>query len=194
MIAYVDGVLSFKSPTYVVIDIHGLGYHVNISLHTYDKINALERCKLLTHQVIREDTNQLFGFYDEEERELFRHLLSISGIGPNTARMMLSSLSPQEWRHAIIRGDLPLIKSVKGIGPKSAQRIIVELQDVLKKTSVDETNLYPEKTKTTEEALAALTMLGFQRALAEKAIAKVLLENPGSISVENLIKQALKTI
>lgn len=194
MIAYVDGQLAAKSPTYVIVDVQGIGYQVHISLYTYERVVNLERCRLLTHQVIREDVNELYGFFSEEEREMFRHLIGISGIGPNTARMMLSSLSPEEWKRAIIRGDVSLIKSVKGIGPKSAQRIVVELQDILKKTATDEINLISEKTKIIDEALAAMVALGFQRPMAEKAIARVLQAQPGTTTIEELIKQALKTI
>lgn len=194
MIAYINGPLAFKSPTYVVIDVNGIGYHINISLHTYEKVVNLERCRLLTHFIVKEDAHQLYGFFEEEERNLFRHLISISGVGPNTARMMLSSLSPEELKRAIIRGDISLIKTIKGIGPKSAQRIVVELQDVLKKTTPEDFGVVTEKTRTYEEALAAMTMLGFNKALADKAISKVLKENPGTLSVEELIKQALKSI
>jgi Holliday junction DNA helicase RuvA len=194
MIAYIEGPLVVKSPTYVIIDVQGIGYHIHISLYAYEKIANLDRGRLLIHQVIREDAHLLFGFYAEEERELFRHLISISGIGPNTARMALSSLSPEEMKRAIIRGDISLIKSIKGIGPKSAQRIIVELQDVLKKTSEGELTVVSEKTKLLDEALMAMTMLGIQKAMAEKAIAKVLRDHPGQISIEELIKQALKSI
>jgi holliday junction DNA helicase RuvA len=194
MIAYINGPLAFKSPTYVVIDVQGIGYQVNISLNTYEKVVNLEKCRLLTHFIVKEDAHQLYGFFEEEERNLFRHLISISGVGPNTARMMLSSLSPEELKRAIIRGDVSLIKTIKGIGPKSAQRIVVELQDVLKKTTPEDFGVVTEKTRTYEEALAAMTMLGFNKALAEKAISKVLKDNPVTISVEELIKQALKSI
>jgi holliday junction DNA helicase RuvA len=194
MISYIDGPLAFKSPTYVVIDINGIGYHINISLYTYENVVNLERCRLLTHFIVKEDSHQLYGFFNDEERNLFRHLISISGVGPNTARMMLSSLSPEELKRAIIRGDVSLIKTIKGIGPKSAQRIVVELQDVLKKDTPADFGVVTEKTRTFEEALSAMTMLGFNKGLAEKAISKVIKDNPGSISVEELIKHALKSI
>jgi len=194
MIAYIKGPITFMSPTYVVIDIMGLGYHLNISLNTYEKILNLKECKLLAHQVIKEDMHQLFGFFDEEEREVFRHLISISGVGPNTARMTLSSLSPEELKRAIISGDISLIKSVKGVGPKTAQRIIIELQDSLKKTTAGDLTVIPGKTKAVEEALAAMQTLGFQRMQAEKAISAVLKNSPGIQSVEELLKQALKLI
>lgn len=194
MIEYIKGPITYKSPTYIVIDIMGMGYNLNISLHTYEKVVNLQECRLLTHQVIKEDAHQLFGFFDEEERVLFRQLISISGVGPNTARMMLSSLSPEELKHAIISGDISLIKSVKGVGPKTAQRIIIELQDSLKKTTAGEMIVITGKTKAVEEAMAAMQTLGFQRLQAEKAVSMVLKNNPELQSVEELLKQALKLI
>jgi len=194
MIDYVKGPVTYKSLTYIVIDIMGIGYHLNISLNTYEKIANMEECKLLTHQVIREDAHQLFGFFDEGERELFRQLISVSGIGPNTARMALSSLSPEELKRAIIAGDISLIKSIKGVGPKTAQRIIIELQDGLKKTNVGEMNVLKGKTKAIEEALAAMQTLGFPRMQAERAISAALKNNSGNQSVEEILKQALKLI
>ena len=194
MIAYVEGQIAHKNPAYIVLDVQGVGYQVHISLHTYEQVANKERCRLLTHQVIREDAHQLYGFFEEDERELFRNLITISGIGPNTARMMLSSLSPEELKRAIIRGDVSLIKTIKGIGPKSAQRVIVELQDVLKKSSSGDFPLMTEKNKLADEALAAMATLGFSRPLAEKAIHKILQSNAGNITIEELIKQALKSI
>ena len=194
MIAYINGPITHKSPTYIVIDIMGVGYHLNISLHTYEKVVNLDHCKLLAHQVIREDAQQLFGFFDEEERDLFRQLISVSGIGPNIARMALSSMSPEELKRAIIAGDISLIKSVKGVGPKTAQRIIVELQDGLKKTNAGEMTVLTGKTIAVEEALAAMQTLGFPRMQAERAISAVLKNNSGNQSVEEILKQALKLI
>ncbi len=194
MIEYLEGRITVKTPTYIVVDINGLGYHVNISLHTYEKVSGLDKVRIFIHPVIKEDAHMLFGFFDDAERALFRHLISVSGVGPNTGRMMLSSLSPEELKRAIIRGDVSLIKSIKGIGPKGAQRIIVELQDVLKKTSTEDITVTSGKSRVTEEALAAMTMLGFNRLIAEKAIAKALHDNPGEITVEELIKQSLKVI
>ncbi|MGZ5244523.1 MAG: Holliday junction branch migration protein RuvA [Bacteroidia bacterium] len=194
MIEYLEGRITVKTPTYIVVDINGLGYHVNISLHTYEKVSSLDKVRVFIHPVIKEDAHMLFGFFEEAERSLFRHLISVSGVGPNTGRMMLSSLSPEELKRAIIRGDVSLIKSIKGIGPKGAQRIIVELQDVLKKTSSEDFVVSSGKPRVIDEALAAMTMLGFNRLIAEKAIAKALHDNPGDIAVEDLIKQALKSI
>lgn len=194
MIAYVKGTIAYKSPTYVVIDVGGLGYQVNISLHTYEKISELDHCLLLTHQVIREDAHQLYGFVDENERELFRQLIGISGVGPNTARMMLSALPPEEIKRAIIAGDVSLIRTIKGIGPKSAQRIIVELQDILKKSHTGEIELVTEKTRSVEEAVSALITLGFQRNQAEKAVSTVIRSSNENLNVEEILKQALKLI
>nr|MDQ3073673.1 Holliday junction branch migration protein RuvA [Bacteroidota bacterium] len=136
----------------------------------------------------------LYGFMEEGERTLFRHLISISGIGPNTARMVLSSLPPEELRHTIIRGDVALLKAIKGIGPKSAQRIVIELQDVLKKTSAEDLPELAGRSRATEEALAAMVMLGFGRPAVEKAISRILRENKEELTVEELIKHALKMI
>jgi Holliday junction DNA helicase RuvA len=194
MIEYLDGKITAKTPTYIVIDINGLGYHVNISLHTYEKVSQLDKVRVFIQPVIKEDSHTLYGFFEEAERTLFRHLISVSGVGPNTGRMMLSSLSPEELKRAIIRGDVSLIKSIKGIGPKGAQRIIIELQDVLKKTSSEDFVVSTGKPRVIDEALAAMTMLGFNRLIAEKAIAKALHDNPGELAVEDLIKQALKAI
>jgi Holliday junction DNA helicase RuvA len=194
MIAYVKGPIAFKSLTYVIIDVNGVGYRVHISINTYEKIAALDDCRLLTHMVIREDAHQLYGFFDEEERDLFRHLIGITGVGPNTARMMLSSLSPEELKRAIITGDISLIKSVKGIGPKGAQRIVIELQDVLKKTSAIDMTTMVDKSRAVDEALAAMAMLGFQRAQAEKAVSTVVRNHGGNMTVEEILKQALKLI
>jgi holliday junction DNA helicase RuvA len=194
MIEYIEGEFTIKTPTYIVVDAGGVGYKMNVSLHTFEKIGDKKGGRLLAHPVYREDTQDLFGFHSESERELFRQLISISGVGPNTARMMLSSLSPDDLRRAIIRGDVSLIKTVKGVGPKSAQRIVVELQDVLKKTSSPEIASTMPHSRTAEEALAAMTMLGFSRAQAEKAVSGVLREQKEESTVEELIKQALKTI
>jgi Holliday junction DNA helicase RuvA len=194
MIEYIEGNFTIKTPTYIVVDAGGVGYKMNVSLHTYEKVANMNGGRLLAHPVYREDTQDLFGFFSESERELFRQLISISGVGPNTARMMLSSLAPDDLRRAIIRGDVSLIKTVKGVGPKSAQRIVVELQDILTKTTAPEVASSLPKSRAAEEALAAMTMLGFTRMQAEKAISGILREQNGELTVEELIKQALKTI
>src|ERR1700744_2276958 len=133
MYAYIDGKLAFKSPSYVVIDAGGVGYHINISLNTYSKLADTERCKLFTWLHVKEDANTLYGFAGEGERRLFLHLISVSGVGASTGLMMLSAITPEEIQSAIIKGDVPLIQRIKGIGPKTAQRLVLELQDKLKK-------------------------------------------------------------
>ena len=132
MYAYIDGKLTFKNPAYVVIETGGIGYHINISLNTYSNLPATERCKLYTWLHVKEDGHTLYGFADEGERRLFLHLISVSGIGPNTGRMILSSITPTEIQAAIVNADYPLIQRIKGLGAKTAQRLVLELQDKLK--------------------------------------------------------------
>ena len=194
MYAYIDGKLVFKSPAYVVIDAGGVGYHINISLNTYSLLGDAERCKLFTWLHVKEDAHTLYGFADEGERRLFLHLISISGIGPNTGRMMLSSITPLEIQTAIINGNVSLIQRIKGIGPKSAQRVILELQDKLRKEGSETLNTTPMAQTVKDEALAALVMLGFARTAAEKVLDQELNKNGGTLTVEQLIKLALKNL
>jgi Holliday junction DNA helicase RuvA len=194
MYAYIDGKLVFKSPSYVVIDAGGVGYHINISLNTYSLLGSSERCKLYTWLHVKEDGHSLYGFADEGERRLFLHLISISGIGPNTGRMMLSSITPVEIQAAIISGNVALIQRIKGIGPKSAQRVILELQDKLRKEGPDTLTAAPLNKTVKDEALSALVMLGFARNAAEKVLEQELNKNGGEITVEQLIKFALKNL
>src|SRR6201996_357734 len=194
MYAYIDGKLAFKSPSYVVIDAGGVGYHINISLNTYSLIGDAERCKLYTWLHVKEDGHSLYGFADEGERRLFLHLISISGIGPNTGRMMLSSITPEEIQNAIISGNVSLIQRIKGIGPKSAQRLILELQDKLKKEGSETLSLAPLNKTAKDEALSALVMLGFARNAAEKVIDHEVNRNNNDLTVEQLIKSALKSL
>lgn len=194
MYAYIDGRLVFKSPAYVVIDAGGVGYHINISLNTYSLLADVERCKLFTWLHVKEDAHTLYGFADEGERRLFLHLISISGIGPNTGRMMLSSITPVEIQTAIINGNVALIQRIKGIGPKSAQRVILELQDKLKKEGPDTLSTTPVVKTVKDEALAALVMLGFARNVAEKVLEQEMNKNSGILTVEQLIKFALKSL
>ncbi|QXV65717.1 Holliday junction branch migration protein RuvA [Mucilaginibacter achroorhodeus] len=194
MYDYIDGKLAFKSAAYVVIDAGGVGYQINISLNTYSLLGEGERCKLYTWLHVKEDAHTLYGFADAGERKLFLHLVSISGIGPNTARMMLSSITPAEIQQAIVQGNVALIKSIKGIGPKSAQRIILELQDKLKKEGPDTlTSIVVSKTAK-DEALSALVTLGFARNAAEKVLDQEISKNTGVLTVEQLIKYALKNL
>lgn len=194
MYAYIDGRLIFKSPAYVVIDAGGVGYHINISLNTYSLLGDAERCKLFTWLHVKEDAHTLYGFADEGERRLFLHLISISGIGPNTGRMMLSSITPLEIQTAIINGNVSLIQRIKGIGPKSAQRVILELQDKLRKEGSETLNTTPITKTVKDEALAALVMLGFARTAAEKVLEQEMNKNDRVLSIEELIKFALKSL
>ena len=194
MYAYIDGKLAFKSAAFVVIDVGGVGYHINISLNTYSKIGNSERCKLFTWLHVKEDAHTLYGFIDEGERRLFLHLISISGIGPNTGRMMLSSITPEEIQNAIISGNVALIQRIKGIGPKSAQRVILELQEKLRKEGSDTLSTVPLNKTVREEALSALVMLGFVRNAAEKVLDNEISKNNSDLTVEQLIKSALKAL
>lgn len=194
MYAYIDGKLTFKCAAYVVLEANGVGYHINISLNTYSKLTNLERCKLYTWLHVKEDAHTLYGFADEGERRLFLHLISVSGIGPGTGRMILSSVTPDEIQVAIVKGDVSQMQRIKGIGPKSAQRLILELQDKLKKEGIETFSAEPQYTTVKEEALSALVMLGFAKNLAEKTLNDAIKTSPDSLSVEQLIKIALKTL
>ena len=193
MYEYLNGRLAFKAPTHVVIDVGGIGYHVHISLHTFSQIKDQEQCKLYISFQVREDAHTFFGFADEGERRLFEHLISVSGIGPNTGRMILSSITPEEIQSAIIQGNVPVIQRIKGIGPKTAQRMVLELQDKLKKQGPDALMAIKTTQSIPEEALSALVMLGFVRTQAEKVLSGVLRTEP-NLSVEALIKEALKKL
>ena len=190
MITHVKGRLVEKNPAFVVIDCNGIGYLLRISLHTYSQIGESESCMLYTHLSIKEDAHTLFGFAEREERELFRHLISVSGVGPNTAQMILSSLSPADAQQAILAENVSLLKSVKGIGGKTAQRIILDLKDKLAKQGIVVDQSFAQHNTTREEALSALTMLGFSKNAIEKVIDKELQE--GALEVEELVKRVLK--
>ena len=194
MYAYINGKLVYKCPTYVVIDAGGVGYHINISLNTYSNIGDAENFKLYIWQHVKEDAHTLYGFADEGERRLFLHLISVSGIGPNTGRMMLSSITPAEIQAAILKGDVPMIQRIKGIGPKSAQRLILELQDKLRKDGPDTLISMPVNHTAKDEALSALVMLGFVKNVAEKAIDVAVRSANENLTVEQLIKIALKSL
>ena len=193
MIHHLKGKLVEKNPTHVIIECTGVGYFVNISLNTYSKIKDAENISLYTHLQVKEDSHTLFGFAEKSEREIFRLLLSVSGIGSSTARTMLSSLSPSQIRDAIANDDVPTIQAIKGIGAKTAQRVILDLRDkILKVYNIDEDS--PKSNNTNkDEALSALEVLGFVRRQAEKAVDKVLSQDP-SLSAENIIKLALKNL
>jgi Holliday junction DNA helicase RuvA len=193
MIAHIQGRLVEKTPTEVIIDCNGVGYHINISLHTYSLLPDSESLKLFTFLQIREDAHLLYGFVEKQERELFKLLLSVSGVGASTARTMLSSLAPGQIIQAIASNDIGTMQSMKGIGAKTAQRIILDLKEkVLKVYNLDEVSVIESNTNK-DEALSALEVLGFVRKSAEKVIDKIIRETPNA-SVENLIKQALKNL
>lgn len=194
MYAYIDGKLTFKCPTYVVVEAGGVGYHINISLNTYSAIGNTERCKMYTWLHVKEDAHTLYGFAEEGERRLFLHLISVSGIGPTTCRMMLSSITPVEIQNAIIKADVALIQRIKGIGVKSAQRIVLELQDKLKKEGPDSLISMPSYNTTRDEALSALIMLGFGKQVAEKAVDNAVKNADQDLTVEQMIKIALKNL
>jgi len=193
MITQIKGRLEEKSPTHVVIDCQGIGYEVNISLHTYSQLGQDESIKLFTHLQIREDSHTLFGFFTPMERSVFRLLLSVSGIGASTARTMLSSLEPQQIQRAIVNEDLATIKSIKGIGLKTAQRVLIELKDkMMSHFEGEEIQSFANNT-IKEEALSALEVLGYSRKQSEKVIDNAIQAAPES-SVEELIKAALNKL
>ncbi len=196
MITYVKGAITHKSPTFIIVETNGIGYHINISLHTYAQIEKLEQVKILTHLHIKEDSHTLFGFADAAERSLFVHLLSVSGIGPNTAQLMLSAMNPEEMRAAVVAEDVNALKRIKGVGPKTAKRIILDLKDkLLKDAGAEAPSLAPQQDNTIrEEALSALLALQFNRIQAQKALNKVLKTQPANLNVEVLIKLALKEL
>ena len=194
MYAYFEGNLIEKTPTYAVIDCNGVGYMINISLNTFSKIKDETKCRLYTHLTVKEDAHTLYGFFDDNERILFRQLISVSGIGPNTARMMLSSLSPDEIIQAILIGNVTLIQSIKGIGGKTAQRIILDLKDKMGKITFDKDIFSSSHNTKKEEALSALVMLGFNKAVAEKTLDKIIRLEEATATVEVLIKSALKVL
>ncbi len=193
MITQIQGKLIEKNPTNVVVECSGLCYEINISMHTYSLLPKSDFLKIYTHLQVKEDSHTLYGFIDKTERELFRLLISVSGVGTNTARVMLSSLSPKEIQQAIAVGDVPTIQSIKGIGAKTAQRVILDLKDkVLKIFGIDEVSNILNNTNK-EEALSALEVLGYTRKQADKVCAKIVKSNPDA-SVETIIKLALKSL
>lgn len=194
MIAYIQGIITFKSPAYVYLDINGLGYYVNITLQTFSKIENLDEVKLFTHLHVKEDSHTLYGFYEEDEKDLFIQLISVSGIGPNTARIILSSLSSDQVRSAILHEQVQLFSKVKGIGPKTAKRIILDLKDkiVRGEKEIVLTDMVSNNTNY-DAALQALVALGFQKSQADKALNKVNQSHP-SAGLEELVKLALKQL
>jgi holliday junction DNA helicase RuvA len=194
MYAFLKGKLVEKNPTHVVIDCNGVGYMVHISLYTFSQLKDQENVQLLTHFVVREDAHILYGFADDQERELFKHLISVSGVGPNTARMVQSSLTPNELFEAILSNNTFAIQAVKGIGSKTAQRIILDLKDKLQKGGLPAEISQGVHNTNKEEALTALITLGFAKQVAEKAINKLILEQKETLSVEDIIRKVLQQL
>jgi Holliday junction DNA helicase RuvA len=193
MITHIQGKLVEKNPTDVVIDCNGVGYLLNISLHTYSQISNQEHLKLYTHLQVKEDSHTLYGFSSLAEREIFRLLISVSGIGASIARTMLSSLTPKQVREGIATGDVALIQSIKGIGAKTAQRVIIDLKDkILKIYDIDEVSVSKDNTNK-NEALSALEVLGFVKKQAERVVDKIVASQPDA-NVETIIKLALKNL
>ena len=193
MITHLEGKLVEKNPTDVVIDCNGIGYFINISLHTFSQIPNNENLKLYTYLQVREDSQSLYGFTTKTERDIFKLLISVSGIGANIARTMLSSLSPEQVKEGIAVGDVALIQSVKGIGVKTAQRVIIDLKDkVLKVYGIDELSLLQNNTHK-DEALSALDVLGFNKKQSEKVVDRIIRAQPDAL-VEQIIKEALKNL
>lgn len=194
MFEFINGRLIEKNPAYVVVDCNGIGYLIHISLNTYSKIADNEPCKLFVHLSIREDAWVLFGFFDQDERRLFRLLISVSGVGPSTAQLVLSSLSPSKVVDAILSGNVALLQSVKGIGAKTAQRVMVDLKDKVDKIDIVKDTGTITISSSKQEALAALVMLGFMKPLAEKALDKIIQQHGDALNVEDLIKKALQNL
>jgi Holliday junction DNA helicase RuvA len=195
MIAYIDGKLTYKDPTFVIIDVNGVGYQIRISLNTFSHLKEGERCKLYTYLNIKEDAHTLYGFLDMAEKSIFLNLISISGVGPGTGLMIMSSLTVAEIQQAIIREDVKTIQGVKGIGAKTAQRLILELRDKFRKGGVVEAGSFAGAAHNTnrDEALSALVTLGFAKNVAEKSLDAILKREGNQLSVEQLIKFALKS-
>lgn len=194
MIAYIEGKLTYKSPAVVYMDVQGLGYEVQISLHTYSRIQSLERCRLLVFLHIKEDAHTLYGFFDEREKQLFLQLISVSGVGASTARMILSSMQPEEIQTAILQENEKILERIKGIGAKTAKRIILELKDKMLKQKDMPDQLISTSNTLQVDALNALLALGIARPAAEAALQKALRNAADTGSVEEVIKQSLRNL
>lgn len=193
MIEYIKGDLVELTPTSAVVETNGIGYFINISLVTYSELNGHKQCKLYVYEAIREDAYVLYGFTTEEERALFLQLISVSGVGVSTARMIMSSLSAAELQEAIATENSAMLKNVKGIGLKTAQRIIVDLRDKVGKTALTSNIASVSSRGVVSEAVSALVMLGFQQSAAQKVVDKLATQNPG-LSLEQLVKKALQML
>lgn len=194
MIAYLSGKFAYKNPAVVFVDVHGIGYEVNISLNTYAHIQHLQEGKLYTYLQIKEDAHTLYGFFEALEKEMFVLLISVSGVGAATARMMLSSMKPEEISNAILLKQTSTLESVKGIGRKTAERLVLELKDKVSKMSFSSAGNIPLGNTFDQDALNALIALGISRPMAEQAIKKIKMTEPSINSLETLIKKALKAI
>ncbi|MCX6282280.1 MAG: Holliday junction branch migration protein RuvA [Bacteroidetes bacterium] len=194
MYEYIKGRLVEKNPAYAVIDCNGVAFYLNISVYTYSRLGDDENCLLYTHLVVREDAHMLFGFIDTGERDLFRHLISVSGVGVSTARIILSSLNPMEVAQAIVDGNAPVLQRIKGIGSKTAERIIIDLKNKLSRHLIPSEKSGVLHNTNREEALSALSILGFPKVLAEKVLSKIIEAEGSGLSVEQLIKQALRML
>lgn len=192
MIGYLKGVLTFKDPTYVIIDINGVGYEVKISLYTFSKVKDLDSCLLYTHFHVKEDAQTLYGFFDKEEKSTFVQLISISGVGPNTAMMINSSLTVEELKSAIVNEEVGVIQKVKGIGNKTALRIILELKDKIKREGLEAGTSISGSNTVRNEALSALITLGINKNVAEKSVNAIIKKYGDDITLEELIKLVLK--
>jgi len=193
MFEYIEGKIIEKSPAHIVMEASGIGYFINISVNTYSKLPDSGEKRIYLHQVVREDAHILFGFADREERVMFRHLISVSGIGANTARVILSSKTASEVTNAILEADIHSFQSIKGIGTKTAQRIIVDLKDKVGKSGKTDELFIPQRNTIREEALSALLALGFAKNHAEKVLGTIMVKNP-LFNVEEVVKQALKML
>jgi len=191
MIGYLNGKLTVKDPTYVIADVNGVGYEVKISLNTFSKIKDLEACLLHTYLHVKEDSQTLYGFSNPEEKSIILHLISISGVGPNTALMINSSLNVEEIRNAIVNENVAVIQKVKGIGSKTAQRIILELKDKIRKEGFETDDSVSTTSSVRSEALSALLTLGISKNMAEKGIDQMIRKHGNDISLEDLIKYVL---
>jgi len=193
MIDYIKGEIVELTPASVVIEVGGIGYFAHISLNTYSALSGIKTCKLFVYEAIREDAHQLFGFVEKLERELFLHLISVSGVGANTARMVLSSIAVYELEGIIASGNANALKAVKGIGNKTAERIIIDLKDKVKISGTATSAPTSALSEIAQEAVSALTMLGFNQLASQKAVSKIYAEKP-NLSVEEIIKNALKML
>ncbi|MBP7272897.1 MAG: Holliday junction branch migration protein RuvA [Saprospiraceae bacterium] len=193
MYSYIKGILTYKSPTHIVIENQGIGYHVNVTVTTFSQIESLTEAKIYTHLIVKEDAHTLYGFSDEQERNIFILLLSVSGVGANTARVVLSSMTVEDVRNAIVGDREDAFRKVKGIGIKTAKQIILDLKDKLVKTAGDANLTFFQQSNTLrDEALSALVALGFPKIAVQKTLNKLLQEHPNVASVEQLIKLALR--